>query len=148
MYDPEDYPEIQSWVSGWDGPLDYVDYLKDQVGLAALVAFAAVLSPRFLQVEGCVLWERSYDGENFAAWRAELNGDVRRIESTLNQLRVWEIVGSNETRADMDALRFVAEVIARCWRAALREEFPERGFEVGVVASVDGPKVTFCSAPV
>ncbi|MET9698578.1 hypothetical protein ABZY31_16845 [Streptomyces sp. NPDC006529] len=145
MYDPTEYPKIKSWADEWGGGLDYVDYVKGNGDLALLAAFSRIFWPRFVEVQGCVLWDRVYEESNFALWRENLSGDVRRLEATLNRVRVWQLVESRDVDEDVRALNYVAESIARAWRAALCVEFPGRAFDVGVVHSEDGPIVTFSS---
>ncbi|MGW9082993.1 hypothetical protein [Streptomyces yangpuensis] len=145
MDDPAEYPKIKSWVDEWGGDLDYVDYVKGNGDLAILVAFSRILWPKFIEVQGCVLWDRVYEESNFAHWHENLAGDIWRIEATLNRLRVWDLVASDDVDEDRQALKFTAENIARAWRAALGAQFPGRAFDVGVIDSEDGPIVAFCS---
>ncbi|MFE5680215.1 hypothetical protein ACFQ7B_35255 [Streptomyces erythrochromogenes] len=147
MDDPTEYSKIKTWVDEWGGDLDYVDYVKGNGDLALLAAFSRIFWPRFVEVQGCVLWDRVYEKSNFADWYENCSGDIRRIEMTLNRLRVWQLVDSRDVEEDSQALKFAAERIARAWRAALYAEFPGRSFVVGVDDSEDGPIVTFASAP-
>ncbi|WP_326590782.1 hypothetical protein [Streptomyces sp. NBC_01294] len=146
MDDPTEYSKIKTWVDEWGGDLDYVDYVKGNGDLALLAAFSLVFWPRFVEVQGCVLWDRVYEKSNFADWYENCSGDTRKIEMTLNRLRVWQLVESRDVEEDSQALKFAAERIARAWRAALYVEFPGRDFVVGVDDSEDGPIVTFASA--
>ncbi|MFE6666911.1 hypothetical protein ACFVFH_25510 [Streptomyces sp. NPDC057697] len=143
MDDPMEYSTIKSWADEWGGDVDYLDYIAYNSDLAALVALSRIFWPRFVEADGCVLWDRAYDEANFELWREELSGDTRRIEATLNQLRVWQLVESDETSGDSKALEFTATCIAKTWRAALHAEFPDRTFDVRVIESEDGPIVTF-----
>ncbi|MGW1715811.1 hypothetical protein [Streptomyces sp. NPDC002156] len=144
MDNPMEYPKIKSWADEWGG-VDYIDYVKRNGDLALLVAFSRIFWPRFVEVGGCVLWDRAYEESNFNVWQESLSGDSRRIEVTLNQLRVWQVVESGDMSEDRQALEFIAACIAKTWRAALRAEFPDRSFDVRVINSEDGPIVTFSS---
>ncbi|MFF3565764.1 hypothetical protein ACFYXS_37630 [Streptomyces sp. NPDC002574] len=139
------YSRIKSWVQGFGGSVDYVDYVKGNGDLAVLVAFSHILFPRFIEVDDCILWERVYEESNYAVWRQELSGDKRKIEATLNRLHIWGIVESEEVDEDRKAVDFIAECAAKAWRTALTTDFPDRPFDVQVVDSPDGPVVTFCS---
>ncbi|NJQ04893.1 hypothetical protein [Streptomyces lonarensis] len=110
-----------------------------------MVALSRVFWPRLVEVESCVPWDRAYEESNFKAWRDSLSGDVRKIEATLNQLRVWQSVDSNETEEDWRAQDFFAARVAKTWRAALSAGFPERSFGVRVIDPEDGSIVTFSS---
>ncbi|MGY0231453.1 hypothetical protein [Longispora urticae] len=142
---PQEYPKIQAWKEEWGGEVDYVDYIKQNADLAMLSAFSRILWPRFLEVEGCVLWDRAYEDSNFALWRETLDGDIRKIETTLNQLRVWQLVASDDVEEDWRALEFIAACVAKSWTAALGAQFPGRAFDVRLVETEDGPVVTFSS---
>ncbi|WP_406131654.1 hypothetical protein [Streptomyces sp. NBC_00989] len=145
MNDPMDYPGIKSWVEEWGGGVDYLDYVKGHGDLGMMVAFSRIFWPRFIEVEGCVLWDRAYEESNFKAWRESLSGDIRKIEATLNRLRVWQIVDSDDVEEDWRAQDFFAACVAKTWGAALSAEFPHRNFDVRVIGSEDGPIVTFSS---
>ncbi|KMO94728.1 hypothetical protein ACS04_27365 [Streptomyces roseus] len=138
-----EYSRIKAWVDEWGGRVDYVDYVKRNGDLGVLVAFSRILWPRFVEVGNCVLWDRAYEETNFNLWCDSLSGDARKIEATLNQLRVWQIVESGDAFDDKGAMEFLAACIAKSWKSALRAEFPGRSFDVRIVASEDGPIVTF-----
>lgn len=145
MDDPMEYSRIKSWADEWGGAVDYVDYVKCNGDLATLVAFSRIFWPRFVEVGNCVLWDRAYEESNFEVWRESLSGDTRKIEATLNQLRVWQVVESGDADEDWRALEFIAACIVKAWRAALSVEFPDRNFDVWLIESEDGPIVTFSS---
>lgn len=113
MDDPMEYPKIKSWVNEWGGSVDYVDYVKRNGDLALLVAFSRIFWPRFIEVRSCILWDRAYEESNFNLWQESLSGDTQRIEATLNQLRVWQIVESDDMDEDRRALEFIAARIAK-----------------------------------
>ncbi|WP_269854292.1 hypothetical protein [Streptomyces sp. RPT161] len=140
---PEDYPEIRSWVEGVRGDVDSIDFLTQHSSLAVWLAAAQVFWPDFKEVGGCVLWSRVYNENNFETWREHLNGDLGRIEATLNQLKLWQVIDCEDTAEDNRALQGVAEALSRCWSAALMNSFPDKRFDVRVVNTDDGPIVTF-----
>lgn len=138
-----EYSRIRAWADEWGGRVDYVDYVKCNGDLGVLVAFSRILWPRFIEVENCVLWDRAYEESNFNLWRDSLSGDTRKIEATLNQLRVWQIVESGDVGDDREAMEFLAACIAKSWKNALRAKFPGHSFDVRILDSEDGPIVTF-----
>lgn len=146
MEDPMGFAPIKYWSEDWGGEVDYLDFVNQHCDLPMLVALAGVFRPRFVEVEDCVLWDRAYKESNFRSWRAEYPADSRKIETTLNQLRVWDIVESEENAENQEALEFVAECVANTWTAALRASFPDRNFDVRVLPTDDGPVVTFSAA--
>ncbi|MEV0990742.1 hypothetical protein [Streptomyces sp. NPDC049949] len=143
MDDPMEYSRIKAWAGEWGGRVDYVDYVKRNGDLGVLVAFSRILWPRFIEVGDCVLWDRVYEESNFSLWCDSLSGDTRKIEATLNQLRVWQIVDFEDVGDDREAMEFLAVRIVESWKSALRAEFPGRSFDVRILDSEDGPIVTF-----
>ena len=145
--DPMKDPRIKRWAKGARADLDYLDFLSAHTGLTEWIALSRVFLPQFVEVEGCVLWDRSYDPENFRTWRSALNGDVASIEATLNQFRLWQYIGIEED-AESEANAFaLAQEIATSWRLTLGRAFPHRSFDVQATDTVDGPVVSFTSLP-
>jgi hypothetical protein len=142
---PSEYPVVRNWITAFqDGP-DHVDYLWEHADLATWISASSLFWPRFVEVRGCVLWERVYEESNFADWWARLGADVPRIEGVLNQVRLWQVIPSRETGEDERALLEVARCLRNCWEASLQVHFPTRRFEVVVSATEDGPVLTSCS---
>ncbi|GHJ40489.1 hypothetical protein [Streptomyces sp. TS71-3] len=144
--DPTSIPEPSEWTQAASDTTDYLDYLAQNVSLGAWAAFARVFMPRFVEVEGCVLWDRVYDPGNFRDWHERLQGDSRAIEATLNQFRLWLYVDIPEDAASEAGAAALAEQICVSWRHCLREAFPDRTFEVTASNSEDGPVVRFVTA--
>ncbi|SEC17576.1 hypothetical protein SAMN05216483_1208 [Streptomyces sp. 2131.1] len=46
------------------GEPDYLDLLSRSAGPAEWIALSRVFLPRFVEVRGCVLWDRSYEPGN------------------------------------------------------------------------------------
>ncbi|WP_372407626.1 hypothetical protein [Streptomyces luteireticuli] len=145
---PDQYSEIKAWAADYPEGVDYVDFLTRNCTVGHWLAFCRVLWPRFVLERGCVLWDRVYEPAGFDAWYRHLDGDVRRVEATLNRLVVADIIDADETREDDDALEEIAETVGRAWRAALSSAYPDREFEVRVDDTDDGPVVSFVSVGV
>lgn len=140
-----DYPEIGDWARDLGGDVDSVDFLTHHAPLSHWLAIAHVLWPQFIEAEGCVLWSRVYDPDNLRVWQDRLPGRPTDVERTLNQFKLWQIIPSDETPQDDSALTDLADVIARTWQAALAARFPDGRFDVEVLATEDGPIVTFAT---
>ncbi|WP_329133667.1 hypothetical protein OG552_16620 [Streptomyces sp. NBC_01476] len=141
--DPMDYPEIAAWARELGEDVDSVDFLAHHTPLSHWLAIGHVMWPRFVEADGCVLWSRVHDPDNFRSWQDRLPDRPADIERTLNQLKLWQVIESGETPSDDAALKDVAEVIARTWRAALADCYPDRRFDVDILTTEDGPIVTF-----
>jgi len=141
--DPMDYPEIGDWARKLGEGVDSVDFLTRHGRLSHWLVVAHVLWPEFVEVDGCVLWSRVYEPANLREWQARLPGRPAAVERTLNQLMLWQVIDCRDTPEDNAALAALAAVIARSWRAALAERFPDKRFDVEAVATEDGPVVTF-----
>ncbi|MFE7118884.1 hypothetical protein ACFU99_26050 [Streptomyces sp. NPDC057654] len=144
--DPEVHSEIRSWIGGYTGELDSVDFLMGNCTVGMWLAFAHLMNPEFVEVRGCVLWGRVYEPGNFEEWYARLDGDGRRVEDLLNRFVVGYAVDCGESAEDEEALKDIAQALAFSWGAALARKFPSRRFQVQVLATDDGPTVVFSRA--
>lgn len=140
---PEEYPEIRSWVGSLTGAPDYVDFLTHNCSVGMWLAFAHLVHPEFIEVDGCILWERKYNQERFEEWSHQLEGDVYALENILNRFVVADAVPCEETPENDSALADIAAALAGSWEHALTRTFPDRTFEVDVLSTDDGPTIVF-----
>jgi hypothetical protein len=122
---------------------DYLDLLSLHVGFDEWAAFARVFMPRFVEVSGCVLWDRVYEPANFRTWQEQLKGDATSIEAMLNQFRLWLHIDIPEDPESEAGALALAEDIAVSWHRSLTDAFPDRTFDVAATNSEDGPVVSF-----
>ncbi|SED18850.1 hypothetical protein SAMN05216489_02757 [Streptomyces sp. 3213] len=141
--DPQSIPAVREWTAAVGGGTDYLDYLSQEVGLGEWAAFSRVFMPRFVEVDGCVLWDRVYEPANFRTWQEQLRGDATSVEATLNQFRLWLHIDIPEDPESEAGALALAEDIAASWRRSLADAFPDRAFEVAATDSEDGPIVSF-----
>jgi hypothetical protein len=107
-----------------------------------LVASAYLFWPDFVEVDGCILLAEMYDAGRFAEWMSTLGGERERVERVINEVSLGDLLMNQSPENDRelgeltdwaaDALAELAEVLASCWRGALADRFPDRGFHVGV----------------
>ncbi|MCX4826297.1 hypothetical protein OG883_42390 [Streptomyces sp. NBC_01142] len=143
--DPMNDPQIKNWAEAAGAGLDYLDFLSQRVGLSEWIALSRVFLPEFVEVEGCVLWDRAYEPGNFRTWHDQLGGDATSIEAVLNQFRLWQHIDIGEDpESEANALA-LAQEIATVWRLSLQRTFPQRIFDVQANDTVDGPVVSFTS---
>ncbi|WUH91941.1 hypothetical protein OG900_18735 [Streptomyces sp. NBC_00433] len=138
-------PQIREWTESTGHRADYIDFLSQSTGIAEWIALSRVFLPEFVEVDGCVLWDRSYDPENFGTWRSTLDGDVTAIEATLNQLKLYLYVDIADDATSRANALSLAEDIATVWRIRLTTTFPRRSFSVQAMDTEDGPVVSFVS---
>ncbi|MFK0140211.1 hypothetical protein [Streptomyces murinus] len=141
--DPLRVRDVREWTQAVGDDADYLDYLSQHVGLGEWAAFTSAFMPRFMEVEGCVLWDRVYEPGNFRTWYEQLRGAATSIEATLNQFRLALYIDIPEDPDSQAAAAALAEEIAVSWRRCLRDAFPDRSFEVAARETEDGPVVSF-----
>ncbi|MCX4794183.1 hypothetical protein OG497_08635 [Streptomyces sp. NBC_01242] len=141
--DPLKDPLIRAWAGASGGDADYLDFLSRSAGQAEWIALSRVFLPQFVEVEGCVLWDRSYDPINFRLWRSKLNGDIASIEANLNQFRLWLYIDIDDDAESQANALALAQDIAGAWRLSLKQAFPQKIFDVQATGTVDGPVVSF-----
>lgn len=138
-----EYSEVASWIEGFGGTLDSFDFISGRFSLADWISISEIFRPSFIEVDGCILWDRSFERQNFDTWMTELSGDRTRVETVLNRLRIWQLIEYSESAEDTAAASTVAESVAQCWKLRLSEQFPDVSFNVATLESEDGPVVEF-----
>ncbi|RAJ69127.1 hypothetical protein K378_02017 [Streptomyces sp. Amel2xB2] len=136
------HSEIDAWARSFTGKLDYLDFASSRLSLPDWLAVARLFRPSFVEVSGCVLWDRVYEPKNFQAWYTELDGAATAIESVLNRARLWQFIDI-DGEEDEKAINALAGDIAFFWRKSLEADFPEKEFEVSIIDIGDGPEVGF-----
>lgn len=141
--DPMRDPQIREWTEATGSRADYIDFLSQSTEMPDWVALSRVFLPHFIEVDGYVLWDRSYDPENFRTWRTKLGDDVTAVEATLNQFRLYLYIDVPDDAASRANALSLAEDIATTWRFRLATDFPRRSFTVQATETEDGPVVSF-----
>lgn len=143
-FDPLQLPTVASWRAGFGDAPDTLDFLRYHGSATLAVVFTALFWPRFVEVRGCVLFAEFFDEARFEQWWQQLDGDCSAIESTVNHLHLWDAF---DDEVPPEALRHLAEVLAKTWHCALHGQFPDREFSVHVTDEPDdyGPTIRFHS---
>jgi hypothetical protein len=132
MSDPMKLPRIAAWREARGGSPHLFDFLSESADAALAVAFSRLYWPVFIEVRGCILIEDKFQEATFLRWWDELDGDCRRIEEVVNHTHLWDLFEDDDS-ASADALKHVADILARTWRCALRDQFPSRAVDVYVL---------------
>jgi hypothetical protein len=118
------------------GEVDLHWYLQATVPVAGAVAVAELLWPEFVEYRGCVVPAFLLDERAVDAWLDEAHAEVPSVEAVLSHLHLWDVFAPSST-TERQALSELAPVIARTWRGALRDAYPDRRF---VVRAADEPE--------
>ncbi|WP_165165614.1 hypothetical protein [Komagataeibacter xylinus] len=81
--------------------------------------------------------------DSFAQWMS-VPGNMKDVESMINHVHVYDILGNDNKISEHDA-RLVVHLLKRCWMVALHAGFPGKEFDVVVSGSEEdyGPVLTF-----
>lgn len=132
-FDPLELPRIAGWRAAiGDDEFGVLDYLGQQGGATLAVAFTELFWPRFVEHRGCILLAHHFDERGFEQWWTRLDGDCGAIEATVNHLHLWDVFDPEAEDVPAQAMRHLADVLAKTWRAALHEQFPDREVVVEV----------------
>jgi hypothetical protein len=145
MADEVRLPRFDDWKRSLDGSVGLWDYASQEGGLTLAFAFASLLWPRLIEVEGCILLEQRFDETTFRQWRGQFGDDREAIERTMNHVHLWDLFDPSGEGISEDAVELLATTYAKAWGAAYRNQFPDL---VGraVVTHDYGPTVTLFTA--
>ncbi|AZV37919.1 hypothetical protein CFR75_10940 [Komagataeibacter xylinus] len=108
-----------------------------------MLATARLLLPEFVDHEGGVFLGIQFTKDSFAQWMS-VPGNMKDVESMINHVHVYDILGNDNKISEHDA-RLVVHLLKRCWMVALHAGFPGKEFDVVVSGSEEdyGPVLTF-----
>jgi hypothetical protein len=143
-FDPMELPDVAGWKREFGADAGILEFIGARVGATAAVALAGFFWPTFIDQNGCVLLKEKYDPELFRQWEAKLRGDRPAIEAAINHVHLWDVFYGEAESVDDEALVYLADVLSKTWRSALREQFPSRSFVIDVSGDPDeyGPTIT------
>ena len=119
---------------------DFRAYARATATAEDVFRAAAVLYPRFIEVDGAVVLAEQYDPENWRTWRAEID-DPFRAAAMVNHVHLDALLWGDY--AGYSRLgQPLGELIAFFWQLAADRQFPGAGVEVaydGDVVAVAQP---------
>jgi hypothetical protein len=139
----DELPRFKAWRAPRGEMFDSWDYAASEGGATMAIAMASLFWPTFVDVDGCVLLDRTSGSSSFQGWREKLKDD-RDVEAMLNHVHLWDLFDPDGEGVPNETMDELANIIAKCWLAALKDQFPERTFDVAVTGEPDdyGPTIT------
>ena len=133
-------PEAEGWPGGVSG------WIMSMGTFKALIGYAELLWPDFIEFDGCV-FRGEVDAANYQAWMEQLRGDQSAVERACNHVDlIYLIQNQAETATDVQ-LTYLGRLLQDMWQAKLAREFPARRFAVELHDDPsnpdDAPLVTF-----
>lgn len=134
-------PELRDWNSG-EGitPLDYVYSIATS---DSALAYSDLFWPRFVEFEGYILRD-GFNLENLRSWEKQDGPTRRNIEAAVNYLGIGDLF-ANEENTELLYRRVVrlGDVLSQMYTAKLRQDFPNRQFEVSLLVDEHEYALTF-----
>lgn len=137
-------PIFEAWRDGFGGGVGLWDYAAQKGGATLALAFASLFWPRLIDVDGCVFLAERYDPDAHRQWLESLSERPEALERTMNHVHLWDLFDPASEGIAAKELDRLAEVIAQTWRAALVDQFPNRGGDVEIANDDEsyGPTLT------
>ena len=139
-------PAFDRWRVDFGGRLTLWDYANEFGGVTLAVALGSIFWPELIDVDGCVLLAHNYKPDAFAAWREQFGERRDEIERVVNHVHVWDLFKAPRDEASDEEILGLATLMAKTWRCALAEQFPDRGGEVILIPDDYGPTLTLFTA--
>ncbi|MFB6722390.1 hypothetical protein ACFCV3_19595 [Kribbella sp. NPDC056345] len=139
-------PQVDDWVADF-GDFGFRTFVLANVSIAEACSVATLLSPDFIEYNGCVVLEFVFDTGGIDAWIERFEGDRKAVEGVVNHIHLWDLF-KPKSETESVALVQLAQQMAISWKVAAASQFPGRDF---VVESSDGsddygPTVTIRTA--
>jgi hypothetical protein len=145
-HDDKLFPKFRRWQQDFQNEsLTLWDYVTAKADIEVIGAAATLFWPSVIDHAGCVLLQDRFSESAFAQWRDYYQGDIPSIERMMNHMHLVDLFVISYDQESLATLDFVGQIMARCWRSSLHEQFPALQFEVEYAANLedDGPTITF-----
>jgi hypothetical protein len=140
------FPKFRRWQQEFQNEsLTLWDYVTAKADIEIVGAAATLFWPTVIDREGCIILQNQIRESAFAQWRDYYQGDIPAIERMMNHVHLVDLFVNSYDQESLTTLDFIGQIMARCWRSALHEQFPALQFEVEYAANLedDGPTITF-----
>lgn len=132
--------EYMEWQVNFGPTRNFKKFAESTADAQSLFKYAAILYPRFLEVEGAIVLADHYSDENWAAWRK--THDPIAAARVINHVHVEDYLPSDFNRAEK-LERPLGEMLAFFWHLAVNYQFP--GSEV--IVEYDGNIIDIYQEP-
>ena len=96
--DPHWLPDYQAFRAAQTGDFTLWNYLDVRATTELAAAFSTLFWPDVIETDGCVLLAEHFDPAMFALWHDQLSGNIRALETTINELHIYRPVQQRAAR--------------------------------------------------
>jgi hypothetical protein len=149
-YDPSLLPGVREIRETWTGPglesMGLWGYNNFKGSMELAYSYASLFWPDFVEIDGALMLAEHYSDENFAHWNHHLNGDLTRIESMMNLVKIDMLFMNHSPDNELENIVWdtVLAVLKSTWTACVRARFPDQDIVVSEFDPEDGstPQLT------
>jgi hypothetical protein len=134
---------VYQWYRSPEGneELTIWNYINMRADLDLAVAFSKLFWPDFVEIDGCVFLKQQFSLASYERWKAALKGNRKSLEITMNSVRMFDLFMNSDLVLESQNINqsiphdstlqeFLGQVLAKCWKYALQDLFPEKNFVV------------------
>jgi hypothetical protein len=124
-------PEMAAWNGGTG--IDIDGWLSCSGSLELAIAFSTLFWPRFVEHDGCVLFE-GFSAGSFDGFMRQAKSNRAGVESVMNHRHLMDLfshaAGAVVTEPSCEQLEYLGSVLRDAWETKLSRDFPNRQFTV------------------
>ena len=135
--DPATLTDYMAWSDGGKMSLEF--YAQFHLKADLLIAYSTLFWPTFMEHKSGIFNAESFKEDAFDEWMDHFDGDVMAVEQTYNHVHVDQgLFQHMQEELSDENLHYIAHLLAKMWGAALRDQFPDKTFEVAATLQNDG----------
>ena len=109
------------WQNITQPPNTFSDYAQDMAKAVEVLQYAAILYPKFIEVEGFIVFAEHYTEDTWRAWRVKL--DARHTAQIINHVHLEDLL-YRDIWGVKELEEHLGELIAFFWKMAADQQFP------------------------
>jgi len=121
-------PDLPQWNDGKG--IDPEGWICGIGNMELAIGYSTIFWPRFVEFDGYVLLRAHFDEENLRGWERSPGLRRAQIEAVINHLHLADIHYDSTAQPSEAQLRYLGRILRECIAAKLKQDFPERSFEV------------------